>query len=72
MDVVDKRGLVDGDKVARKRSKPRVLGKAKEYIKVLKKRKARWKAKQDGLKPLNLGLVGLDWRRMGRLCGDSL
>ncbi|EMD34676.1 hypothetical protein CERSUDRAFT_116864 [Gelatoporia subvermispora B] len=57
-DVVDARGFVDGVKVARKMSKANVLGKATEYIRVLKKREARLKREQDGLKALVAGLVG--------------
>ncbi|KAI0341355.1 hypothetical protein BDW22DRAFT_1358860 [Trametopsis cervina] len=57
-DVVDSRGFVDGVKVARKMSKANVLGKATEYIRVLKKREARLKREQDGLRSLVSGLVG--------------
>ncbi|KAG6846414.1 hypothetical protein H0H93_014089, partial [Arthromyces matolae] len=57
-DVVDERGFVDGVKVARKCSKANVLGKAVEYIRVLKKRENRLKAEQAGLKSLITGLVG--------------
>ncbi|KZT02946.1 uncharacterized protein LAESUDRAFT_762372 [Laetiporus sulphureus 93-53] len=57
-DVVDSRGFVDGVKVTRKMSKANVLGKAAEYIKVLKKRETRLKHEQDGLKSLIAGLVG--------------
>ncbi|KAI0824819.1 hypothetical protein BC628DRAFT_1410620 [Trametes gibbosa] len=57
-DVVDTRGFVDGVKVARKMSKANILGKATEYIRVLKKREARLKREQDGLKSLVGGLVG--------------
>ncbi|KAF7796146.1 hypothetical protein EIP86_007320 [Pleurotus ostreatoroseus] len=57
-DIVDARGFVDGVKVARKMSKANVLGKATEYIRVLKKREARLKREQDGLKSLVAGLVG--------------
>ncbi|KAG6888195.1 hypothetical protein C0995_009975 [Termitomyces sp. Mi166 len=57
-DVVDERGFVDGVKVARKCSKANVLGKAVEYIRVLKKREARLKNEQVGLKSLISGLVG--------------
>ncbi|KAF7326386.1 BHLH domain-containing protein [Mycena venus] len=39
-DIVDSRGFVDGVKVARKCSKANVLGKAVEYIRVLKNREA--------------------------------
>ncbi|KAH9932222.1 uncharacterized protein B0H18DRAFT_1083322 [Fomitopsis serialis] len=70
-DVVDSRGFVDGVKVARKMSKANVLGKAAEYIKVLKKREARLKREQDGLKSLIAGLVGgpallKEWEREWR------
>ena len=57
-DVVDERGFVDGVKVARKGSKANVLGKAVEYIRVLKKRENRLKREQDGLKALIRSLVG--------------
>ncbi|KAG6875808.1 hypothetical protein C0993_007352, partial [Termitomyces sp. T159_Od127] len=57
-DVVDERGFVDGVKVARKCSKANVLGKAVEYIRVLKRREARLKNEQAGLKSLVAGLVG--------------
>src|SRR6266545_1032354 len=50
VDVIDERGFVDGVKVARKCSKANVLGKAVEYIRVLKKREQRLKAEQAGLK----------------------
>ncbi|KII91270.1 hypothetical protein PLICRDRAFT_51441 [Plicaturopsis crispa FD-325 SS-3] len=56
--MVDDRGFVDGVKVARKGSKANVLGKAVEYIRVLKKREARLKREQNGLKSLVAGLVG--------------
>ena len=55
---VDERGFVDGVKVARKGSKANVLGKAVEYIRVLKKREARLKREQSGLRSLISGLVG--------------
>jgi hypothetical protein len=58
VDVIDERGFVDGVKVARKCSKANVLGKAVEYIRVLKKREMRMKAEQNGLKALVCGLVG--------------
>ncbi|KAF6744872.1 hypothetical protein DFP72DRAFT_927527 [Ephemerocybe angulata] len=58
VDVIDERGFVDGVKVARKCSKANVLGKAVEYIRVLKKRENRLKAEQNGLKALVCGLVG--------------
>ncbi|TDL19590.1 hypothetical protein BD410DRAFT_841948 [Rickenella mellea] len=70
-DVVDERGYVDGVKVARKGSKANVLGKAVEYIRVLKKRELRLKREQDGLKALVGGLVGgpallREWEREWR------
>lgn len=58
VDVIDERGFVDGVKVARKCSKANVLGKAVEYIKVLKRRENRLKTEQQGLKSLVSGLVG--------------
>ena len=58
VDIIDERGFVDGVKVARKCSKANVLGKAVEYIRVLKKREQRLKAEQAGLKTLVSGLVG--------------
>jgi hypothetical protein len=58
IDVIDERGFVDGVKVARKCSKANVLGKAVEYIRVLKKRENRLKTEQSGLKSLVSGLVG--------------
>ncbi|KAF9069433.1 hypothetical protein BDP27DRAFT_1325329 [Rhodocollybia butyracea] len=58
VDVIDDRGFVDGVKVARKCSKANVLGKAVEYIRVLKKRELRLKREQDGLKALVNSLVG--------------
>jgi len=58
VDIIDDRGFVDGVKVARKCSKANVLGKAVEYIRVLKKREHRLKAEQAGLKMLIHGLVG--------------
>ncbi|KXN81881.1 D-amino-acid oxidase [Leucoagaricus sp. SymC.cos] len=58
VDVIDERGYVDGVKVARKCSKANVLGKAVEYIRVLKRREIRLRAEQDGLKALICGLVG--------------
>ncbi|KAF8434812.1 hypothetical protein L210DRAFT_3552421 [Boletus edulis BED1] len=48
----DDRGYIDGVKVARKGSKANVLGKAVEYIRVLKRREARLKREQDGLRSL--------------------
>ncbi|KIY73822.1 hypothetical protein CYLTODRAFT_439501 [Cylindrobasidium torrendii FP15055 ss-10] len=57
-DLIDERGFVDGVRVARKCSKANVLGKAVEYISVLKKRENRLKREQDGLKALVGGLVG--------------
>jgi hypothetical protein len=69
--VIDERGFVDGVKVARKCSKANVLGKAVEYIRVLKKREHRLKAEQAGLKALIGGLVGgpalvKEWEREWR------
>ncbi|KAF9442239.1 hypothetical protein P691DRAFT_798585 [Macrolepiota fuliginosa MF-IS2] len=58
VDVIDERGYVDGVKVARKCSKANVLGKAVEYIRVLKRREMRLRAEQAGLKTLVCGLVG--------------
>ncbi|KAJ3798846.1 hypothetical protein GGU11DRAFT_555336 [Lentinula aff. detonsa] len=58
IDAIDERGFVDGVKVARKCSKANILGKAVEYIRVLKKREYRLKREQDGLKALVNGLVG--------------
>ncbi|KAJ7668988.1 hypothetical protein B0H17DRAFT_1142262 [Mycena rosella] len=57
-DFVDARGFVDGVKVARKCSKANVLGKAVEYIRVLKNREARLARELGGLKTLLGGLVG--------------
>ncbi|KAJ7054363.1 hypothetical protein C8F01DRAFT_1063722 [Mycena amicta] len=57
-DVVDARGYVDGVKVARKCSKANVLGKAVEYIRVLKNREHRLARELAGLKTLLGGLVG--------------
>ncbi|KAI0031337.1 hypothetical protein K488DRAFT_86933 [Vararia minispora EC-137] len=57
-DAVDARGYADGVKVARKLSKANVLGKAAEYIRVLKRREARLRREQDGLRALLAGLVG--------------
>ena len=69
--VIDERGFVDGVKVARKCSKANVLGKAVEYIRVLKKRENRLKAEKAGLKTLVAGLVGglallKEWEREWR------
>ncbi|KAJ3913799.1 hypothetical protein F5877DRAFT_51673 [Lentinula edodes] len=71
VDVIDERGFVDGVKVARKCSKANVLGKAVEYIRVLKKREIRLKREQQGLKALVNGLVGgpallSEWEREWR------
>ncbi|KAJ3508517.1 hypothetical protein NLJ89_g5707 [Agrocybe chaxingu] len=71
VDIIDERGFVDGVKVARKCSKANVLGKAVEYIKVLKRREKRLKAEQAGLKTLVSGLVGgpalvREWERQWR------
>ncbi|KAI6099484.1 hypothetical protein EDD16DRAFT_501811 [Pisolithus croceorrhizus] len=49
---VDERGYIDGVKVARKGSKANVLGKAVEYIQVLKRREARLKREKEGLRAL--------------------
>ncbi|KAJ7749274.1 hypothetical protein DFH07DRAFT_556250, partial [Mycena maculata] len=57
-DIVDARGFVDGVKVARKCSKANVLGKAVEYIRVLKNRETRLERELAGLKTLLGGLVG--------------
>ncbi|KAJ7825229.1 hypothetical protein B0H14DRAFT_3468718 [Mycena olivaceomarginata] len=57
-DIVDSRGFVDGVKVARKCSKTNVIGKAVEYIRVLKKREARLARELTGVKTLLGGLVG--------------
>ncbi len=57
-DVIDERGYVDGVKVPRKCGKANILGKAVEYIRVLKKREMRLKREQDGLKVLVFRLVG--------------
>jgi hypothetical protein len=58
VDVIDERGYVDGVKVARKYSKANALGKAVEYVHVLKRCEIRISAEQDGLKALFCGLVG--------------
>ena len=58
VDVIDERGFEDGVKVARKCSKANVLGKAVEYIRVLKKWEHRLKAEKAGMKSLIGGLVG--------------
>ncbi|KAJ7243710.1 hypothetical protein C8J57DRAFT_1365616 [Mycena rebaudengoi] len=57
-DVVDSRGFVDGVKLARKCSKATVLGKAVEYIRVLKNREHRLTRELSGLKTLLSSLVG--------------
>ncbi|KAF8190012.1 hypothetical protein K438DRAFT_1935955 [Mycena galopus ATCC 62051] len=67
-DIIDARGFVDGVKVARKCSKANVLGKAVEYIRVLKNREARLARELAGLKTLLGGLVGgrellTEWER---------
>lgn len=72
VDVIDERGYVDGVKVARKCSKANVLGKAVEYIRVLKRREMRLKNEQEGLKSLICGLVGgqallREWEKEWRL-----
>lgn len=71
VDVIDERGYIDGVKVARKGSKANVLGKAAEYIRVLKRREMRLKKEKDGLKALMRSLVGgaeliAHWERMWR------
>lgn len=78
VDMIDERGYVDGVKVARKCSKANVLGKAVEYIRVLKRRELRLRAEQDGLKALVCGLVGgpallKEWERewRGRFGGEE-
>ncbi|KAL5514220.1 hypothetical protein ACEPAG_2308 [Sanghuangporus baumii] len=70
-DVIDERGYIDGVKVARKGSKANVLGKAVEYIHVLKRREMRLKREQEGLKALMRSLVGgpelvQQWEKMWR------
>ncbi|KAJ7743193.1 hypothetical protein B0H16DRAFT_1463831 [Mycena metata] len=57
-DHIDARGFVDGVKIARKCSKANVLGKAVEYIRVLKNREKRLTRELEGLKTLLRGLVG--------------
>ncbi|KAJ7713228.1 hypothetical protein B0H16DRAFT_1743556 [Mycena metata] len=57
-DHIDARGFVDSVKIARKRSKASVLGKAVEYIHVLKNRERRLTRELEGLKTLLRGLVG--------------
>ncbi|KAG1745076.1 uncharacterized protein EDB91DRAFT_1122313 [Suillus paluster] len=59
-DVVDERGYIDGVKVARKGSKANVLGKAVEYIRVLKRREIRLRREQEGLRTLILGIHGAE------------
>ncbi|KAG8850567.1 hypothetical protein FRB96_009658 [Tulasnella sp. 330] len=59
-DVVDERGFVDGVKAARKASKASILGKAAEYIHVLKKRESRLRHEAAGLRTLLSTLVGGD------------
>ena len=58
VDVIDERGFEDGAKVARKCSKANVLGKAVEYIRVLKKREHLLRAEQPGLKSLKSPIGG--------------
>ncbi|KLO17655.1 hypothetical protein SCHPADRAFT_925688 [Schizopora paradoxa] len=58
VDVIDERGYVDGVKVARKGSKANVLGKAVEYINVLKRRELRLTREKEGLRSLICSLVG--------------
>ena len=80
IDVIRKRGFVDGVKVARKCSKANILGKAVECNRVLKKRENRVKTEQAGLKTPVAGLVGgsallklkeweRDWRQ--RFCEEE-
>ncbi|KAG8934278.1 hypothetical protein FRC01_004059 [Tulasnella sp. 417] len=57
-DVVDERGFVDGVRAARKASKASILGKAAEYIHVLKKREIRLRHEATGLRLLIGSLVG--------------
>ncbi|KAJ7715534.1 hypothetical protein B0H16DRAFT_1805229 [Mycena metata] len=57
-DHIDARGFVNGVKIARKCSKANVLGKAVEYIRVLKNRERRLTRELEGLKTLLRGLVG--------------
>ncbi|KAG2148885.1 hypothetical protein DEU56DRAFT_782677 [Suillus clintonianus] len=59
-DTVDERGYIDGVKVARKGSKANVLGKAVEYIRVLKRREIRLRREQEGLRTLILGIPGAE------------
>lgn len=56
--MTDERGFVDGLKVARGCGKANVLGKAVEYIRVLKRREHRLRTEQAGLKSLTGVLVG--------------
>ncbi|KAJ7715754.1 hypothetical protein B0H16DRAFT_1804942 [Mycena metata] len=56
-DHIDARGFVDSVKVARKCSKGNVLGKAVEYIRVLKNREKRLMRKLEGPKTLLRGFV---------------
>ena len=63
---------MDGVKVVMKCSKANVLGKAVEYIRVLKKREHRLRAEQAGLKSLIGGPVGgpalvEEWEREWKL-----
>ncbi|KAJ7698877.1 hypothetical protein B0H16DRAFT_1836989 [Mycena metata] len=60
-DHIDARGFVDGVKVARKCSKANVLGKAVEYIRVLKNREKRLTRELEGLKTLLRGLWEREW-----------
>ncbi|KAG8906736.1 hypothetical protein FRB99_006227 [Tulasnella sp. 403] len=57
-DVMDERGYVDGVRAARKASKASILGKAAEYIHVLKKRELRLRHEAAGLRMLINSLVG--------------
>ncbi|KZT35309.1 hypothetical protein SISSUDRAFT_1064594 [Sistotremastrum suecicum HHB10207 ss-3] len=56
-DPIDDRGYVDGVKAARKGSKATVLGKATEYITVLKRREARLRGELAAIKSLFVSLV---------------
>ncbi|KAF8755446.1 DNA binding domain with preference for A/T rich regions [Rhizoctonia solani] len=72
----DEHGLCDGVRPARKASKASVLGKATEYIRVLKRREKRLEGKVGGLKALVKCVSGEDvvreWERNGFVCmGDG-
>ncbi|KAJ7713232.1 hypothetical protein B0H16DRAFT_1478875 [Mycena metata] len=75
-DHIDARGFVDGVNIARKCSKANVLGKAVEYIRVLKNREKRLTRELEGLKILLRGLVGGtellgEWEREGGESDDE-